>query len=96
MSRLTLKPQDVVVLLKCLLVGQARPSIAQMGLDIGISASEVHAGLRRLRAAGRLGPSGDVHVSATEEFSSTPSSTRSRRSAGNCGAAWSPRSPRRP
>jgi hypothetical protein len=32
-----------VVLLKCLLVGQARPSIAQMGLDLGISASEVHA-----------------------------------------------------
>lgn len=68
MPQLALKPQDVVVLLKCLLVGQARTSIAQMGLDLGISASEVHAGLRRLRAAGLLGPGGDVHVSATEEF----------------------------
>lgn len=68
MAQLALKPQDVVVLLKRLLVGSTPATIAGMALDLGISASEVHAGLRRLRAAGLLRPDGEVNRSAAEEF----------------------------
>ncbi len=68
MTQISLKPQDVVVLLKRLLAGQARATMAQMAFALGISASEVHAGLRRLRAAGLLGPGGEVNLSAAEEF----------------------------
>jgi hypothetical protein len=48
MKQPSLKPQDVVVLAKLLASSSARPSMAQMGVDLSISASEVHAALRRL------------------------------------------------
>src|SRR5476649_57259 len=46
------KPQDVVVALKLCLEG-ARRSYAELGQDLGMSASEVHAAVRRL---------GDAHL----------------------------------
>jgi hypothetical protein len=48
-----LKPQDVVVLAKLLSYRGRRPSMAQVGVDLALSASEVHAALKRL-AASRL------------------------------------------
>jgi hypothetical protein len=53
MSQPSLKPQDVVVLAKLLSYESGRPSMAQVGVDLALSASEVHAALKRL-AASRL------------------------------------------
>lgn len=53
MPQPSLKPQDVVVLAKLLCYEGGRPSMAQVGIDLALSASEVHAALKRL-AASRL------------------------------------------
>ncbi len=60
----SLKPQDVVVVLK-LCADAARdssgagrlllPSMAVLGMEVGLSSSEVHAAIRRSRASGLLG-----------------------------------------
>jgi len=49
------KPQDVVVALK-LCLGGARRSYAELGQDLGMSASEVHAAVRRLGDARLIAP----------------------------------------
>lgn len=51
MAQPSLRPQDVVVLAKLLAYGGSRPSMAQMAVDLSISASEVHAALKRLEQA---------------------------------------------
>ena len=48
---MSLKPQDVVVLLKLLGYGDDRPSYAQMGEELFLSPSEVHASVKRAREA---------------------------------------------
>src|SRR5208337_2280140 len=66
-----LKPHDIVVLLKVLKAGNKRPTYAQLAVDLYMSPSEVHASLRRARAARLVhGPElGDrVNVKALEEF----------------------------
>jgi hypothetical protein len=66
-----LKPQDVVVVLKLLEYGPVRPSYAQIGNELFLSASEVHASVRRARQARLLGGiQGDEfpNKSALEEF----------------------------
>jgi hypothetical protein len=66
-----LKPQDIVVLLKLLTSGNKRPSYAQLAVDLYMSPSEVHASIRRARAARLIhGPElGDcVNAKALEEF----------------------------
>jgi hypothetical protein len=68
---LTLKPQDIVVLLKLLKAGDKRPAYAQLAVDLYMSPSEVHASVRRARAARVIhGPDlGDcVNAKALEEF----------------------------
>jgi len=52
----SLKPQDVVVVLKLCVAGPQRPSMAVLGVELGLSASEVHAAIRRLKASGLLHP----------------------------------------
>lgn len=56
----SLKPQDILVLLKlCALAGggeQIRPSMAALGVELGLSPSEVHAALVRCRTSGFLQP----------------------------------------
>lgn len=67
----TLRPQDVVVVLKLLKAGNKRPTYAQLANDLFMSASEVHASIRRARAARLIhGPElGDrPNVQALEEF----------------------------
>jgi len=49
------KPQDIVVALK-LALGGALPSYADLGEELGMSASEVHAAVRRLGEARLLDP----------------------------------------
>jgi hypothetical protein len=50
-----LKPQDVVVLLKLGLTREgAATTLAKLGAELGISASEVHAAINRAAAAGLL------------------------------------------
>lgn len=49
------KPQDVVVALK-LCLEEARRSYAELGQDLGMSASEVHAAVRRLGEAHLVEP----------------------------------------
>lgn len=49
-----LKPQDVVVLLKIVVRGPAPWSYGALALDLGMSASEVHAGVRRAVDSGLL------------------------------------------
>jgi hypothetical protein len=66
-----LKPQDIVVLLKLLTVGNKRPTYAQLAVDLYMSPSEVHASIRRARTSRLIhGPElGDrVNVKALEEF----------------------------
>jgi hypothetical protein len=48
MPQPTLRPQDVLVLAKLLSYHGPRPPMAQMGVDLSISSSEVHAALKRL------------------------------------------------
>ena len=48
MSQSSLRPQDILILLKLLSYQRRRPPMAQMGLDLSISSSEVHAALKRL------------------------------------------------
>lgn len=48
---MNLKPQDVVVLLKLLSYGDDRPSYAQMGEELFLSPSEVHASVKRAKEA---------------------------------------------
>lgn len=48
---MTLKPQDIVVLLKLLKAGDKRPTYAQLAVDLCMSPSEVHASIRRASAA---------------------------------------------
>jgi hypothetical protein len=57
----SLKPQDVLVILKICSLASARtngerPSMAWLGVQLGLSSSEVHAAMRRLRASGLLQP----------------------------------------
>lgn len=66
-----LKPQDIVVLLKLLTVGTKRPTYAQLAVDLYMSPSEVHASIRRARAARLIqGPELGDHVNTRglEEF----------------------------
>lgn len=66
-----IKPQDIVVLLKILAAGNKRPSYAQLAVDLFMSPSEVHASIRRARAARLIhGPElGDrVNAKSLEEF----------------------------
>jgi hypothetical protein len=70
-NNMNLKPQDVVVILKLCVYGPERPSFAQIGMDISMSASEVHAAVKRAQAAGllhRADIGGRPNVSALEEF----------------------------
>jgi hypothetical protein len=67
-----LKPQDVVVAVK--LAGQGkrqRPSFAKIAADLKMSASEVHAAVKRCHAARLLGPdelADRPNLAALEEF----------------------------
>jgi hypothetical protein len=68
---MTLKPHDIAVLLKLLKAGDKRPTYAQLAVDLCMSPSEVHASIRRSRAARLIhGPKlGDrVNAKALEEF----------------------------
>jgi hypothetical protein len=47
----SLKPQDVVVLLKLVAMGRNRPTYAQLASDLFMSGSEVHASIQRAKAA---------------------------------------------
>lgn len=48
---LALKPQDVLVLLKLVAIGERPWAYAGLARELGMSASEVHAGVRRAQAA---------------------------------------------
>jgi hypothetical protein len=52
---MSLKPQDVVVLVKLLLYGAKRPPYAKIAKDLFLSASEVHASVQRAKRARLLG-----------------------------------------
>jgi hypothetical protein len=69
MTQPSLRPQDVVVLLKLFSYRGRRPSMAQVGIDLSLSSSEVHAALKRLVTARLV--SGDGHRplrASAEEF----------------------------
>jgi hypothetical protein len=50
-KQVVLKPQDLVVLLKLLALGDERRSFAELGADLSMSASEVHASVGRAEEA---------------------------------------------
>jgi hypothetical protein len=67
----TLRPQDLVVVLKLTGKRKRRPTYAQLASDLLMSPSEVHASIRRARAAKLLlGPELDdkPNLQALEEF----------------------------
>jgi DNA-binding Lrp family transcriptional regulator len=62
------KPQDVVVALKLALLGERR-SYADLGKELGMSASEVHAAVRRLIEARLMDPdSNEIRRKALRSF----------------------------
>jgi hypothetical protein len=66
-----LKPQDLVVLLKLLSVGDQRPSYAQLATELFMSPSEIHASVQRARASRLIQgpkPNGRPSEKALEEF----------------------------
>ena len=68
---MALKPQDIVVVLKLCGYGPNRPTFAQMANDLSMSPSEVHAALKRAKAARLIhGPdmNSQPNLSAIEEF----------------------------
>ncbi len=67
----SLRPQDIVVVLKLIGAGKRRPTYAQLASDLLMSPSEVYASIQRARAAKLLlGPElGDKpNLQAVEEF----------------------------
>ena len=68
---MNLKPQDIVVALKLFSYSDQRPAISVIAADLGLSPSEVHGALRRLRHA-RLIHGREMkdkpNVAALEEF----------------------------
>jgi hypothetical protein len=69
MTQPSLRPQDVVVLLKLFSYRGRRPSMAQMGIDLSLSSSEVHAALKRLVTARLVSGDGNRPLRApAEEF----------------------------
>ena len=68
---MNLKPQDVMVALKLFSYPQHRPPISVVAADLGLSPSEVHGAMKRLRSARLIhGPEmqDKPNVSALEEF----------------------------
>ena len=68
---MNLKPQDVVVALKLCAYPDARPAMSVIANDLGLSPSEVHGAIGRLRASRLLhGPNlkDRPNISALEEF----------------------------
>jgi DNA-binding Lrp family transcriptional regulator len=68
---MNLKPQDIMVALKLCTYPGARPPLSQVAVDLAMSASEVHAALKRLQNAHLIhGPElkEKPNVSALEEF----------------------------
>lgn len=53
--QIVLRPQDLVVLLRLSLVSDAAPSYAALAAELGLTASEVHAGVERAMAANLAG-----------------------------------------
>lgn len=68
---MSLKAQDVYVVLKIIAAESRRPPYARLAADLGMSASEVHASVKRAQSARLLhGPESDSrpNLSAVEEF----------------------------
>lgn len=66
---IVLQPADVAVALS--LAGRPGPTFAELGSDLGVSASTAHAAVRRLNVAGLVHSRGahhEVNLSALEEF----------------------------
>jgi DNA-binding Lrp family transcriptional regulator len=68
---MALKPQDVYVLLKLVSAGGRRPPYSQLASELGMSASEIHASVKRAQTSGLLhGPMLDErpNLAAMESF----------------------------
>ncbi len=64
-----LKPQDIVVLCKLLIENEKELPYARMARDLGMSASETHAAIRRLQEGRLLAPGGrTVQRQAVRDF----------------------------
>ena len=69
MTQPALRPQDAVVLAKLVAYNGRRPPLAQVAVDLCISASEVHAALKRLARAKLVsGTDVPIHPAAREFF----------------------------
>ena len=51
---MTLKPQDILILLKMVALGREPWSYNQLAYELGMSASEVHAGVKRAVQVGLM------------------------------------------
>ena len=68
---MSLKPQDVLVLLKLVALGKKSWSFNKLALELGMSPSEVHAAVKRSLTAGLALKEGDVirpNIRNLEEF----------------------------
>ena len=68
---MNLKPQDVVVALKLFGYPSGRPPISVVASDLGLSPSEVHAAIQRLRSSKLLHGAAlkdEPNISGLEEF----------------------------
>ena len=71
MTQPSLRPQDILVLAKLLSYRGRRPPMAQLGIDLSISSSEIHAALKRLALCRLVSSDADGNrplLEAVEEF----------------------------
>ena len=66
--RMNLKPQDVVVALKLCTYPGERPPMSIVASDLGLSPSEVHGAIHRLRGARLLSGKDKPNLAGLEEF----------------------------
>jgi len=60
--RMTLKPQDIVILLKLVVIGDRPWSFSSLALELGMSSSEVHGGIKRATTSRLYDPSRKVPI----------------------------------
>jgi hypothetical protein len=63
-----LKPQDVAVVLDLCRHGLPRPAYSKIAAEVAMSASEVHAAVKRAQASRLIDVTGRPNLSAIEEF----------------------------
>jgi len=91
MQNMTLKPQDFLVALKLLALGEQHWTYARLAHELGLSASEAHAAVQRGLAAGLLVDAAIARAYSTAKPSAAPAAREARARPSGAYAASVPR-----